>query len=160
MGSDFVQESVSGIQKLHAGGELGVTYQVSPEVKLSAVGAYGKFTYTDNANVAINFDTAGREEDLINPDGFLDLGETSIKGYRLATGPQQAYSAGIEYRDPDYWWVGMTANYLTDNYVDVSKIIRTDSFYINPDTGDRFAGSTEEAVSALRRQENSTIFIF
>ncbi len=153
VGSDFVQESVSGIQKLHAGGELGVTYQVSPEVKLSAVGAYGKFTYTDNANVAINFDTAGREEDLINPDGFLDLGETSIKGYRLATGPQQAYSAGIEYRDPDYWWVGMTANYLTDNYVDVSKIIRTDSFYINPDTGDRFAGSTEEAVSALRRQE-------
>ncbi|MGS2741423.1 carboxypeptidase regulatory-like domain-containing protein [Sinomicrobium sp. M5D2P17] len=158
VGSDFVQETVSGIQKRHVGGELGVSYQVSPEVKLTAVGAYGKFTYADNADVAINFDTSGREEDLINPDGFLDIGKASIKGYRLATGPQQAYSLGIEYRDPDYWWVGMTANYLADSYVDISKITRTDSFYVNPETGERFPDATDEAVSALLKQEKPDDF--
>src|SRR5690606_9906158 len=55
VGSDFVQETVSGIQKRHIGGELGISYQVSPEVKLTAVGAYGKFTYADDADIAINF---------------------------------------------------------------------------------------------------------
>ncbi|UGU14202.1 TonB-dependent receptor [Sinomicrobium kalidii] len=153
MGSDFVQETVTGIKKLHMGGELGMSYQASPQVKLTAVAAYGKFTYADNADVAINFDTAGREEDLINPDGFLDLGEASIKDYRLATGPQQAYSVGVEYRDPDYWWVGVTANRLAENYVDISTITRTDSFYIDPETGETFPGATEEAVATLLEQQ-------
>ncbi|MBC9795471.1 TonB-dependent receptor [Sinomicrobium weinanense] len=153
VGSDFVQETVTGIEKRHLGGELGISYQASPEVKLSAVAAYGEFTYTGNADVAINFDTAGREEDLINPEGFLNLGETSIKDYNLATGPQQAYSFGIEYRDPGYWWVGMTANHLAENYADISIITRTDSFYTDPDTGEPFPGATEDAVAALLKQE-------
>ena len=39
--------------------------------------------------------------------------------------PQQAYSVGIEYRDPKFWWIGANANYLSDNYLDVVTIIRT-----------------------------------
>ena len=47
--------------------------------------------------------------------------------------PQQAYSFGIEYRDPKYWWIGANANYLADNYLDVSSIRRTENFYTNVD---------------------------
>lgn len=155
IGSDFVQEVVTGIDKLHVGGELGIVYKASPSVKLSVVASYGDYKYDNDANVSINFDTAGNEENLINQEGFLDLGTTSINDYKLSNGPQKAYSFGIEYRDPKYWWVSMTANYLADNYINISTITRTQSFYINPDdsVGGVFPDATKEAVSKLLKQE-------
>jgi len=132
-GTDFFQEVVTNIDKRHYGAELGFEYQAGPSVKIFLVAAYGKHTYSDNANVSVNFDTAGFNDDLINNIGFKDLGETNIKDLRVANGPQQAYSVGIEYRDPKNWWISATANYLLHAYVDVSTITRTNDFFINPD---------------------------
>ncbi|QLE01376.1 carboxypeptidase-like regulatory domain-containing protein [Galbibacter sp. BG1] len=155
VGSDFVQEVVTDISKRHLGGELGFTYQATSEIKLTAVAAYGDFRYIDNANVTINFDTVGAEDELINLIGELDLGKAAIKDYRLATGPQKAYSVGVEYRSRKYWWIGMTANYMDDNYVDISAIKRTESFLQNPDGGS-FPNATDEEVDKLLRQEKLT----
>ncbi|WP_461532504.1 TonB-dependent receptor [Sinomicrobium sp.] len=154
VGSDFVQQTLSGIGKRYVGGELSLSYEFSPEVKLTAVGAIGNFKYSRNPRTAINFDTAGREEDLISPDGFLDLGTAKLKGYRLSTGSQRAISVGVEYRDPDYWWVGLTANYLADSFVDVSAITRTQSFLLNPETGETFPDITSNRLEALLEQES------
>ena len=135
VGSDFVQEVLTDLDKLHMGIELGLEYQLSSAVKLTAVASIGKHVYDSDPSVSINFDTAGAEEDLINPDGNIDLGVAKIKDYRLAQGPQQALALGIEYRDPKYWWVAATANYLADNYANISTITRTESFYLDPETG-------------------------
>lgn len=132
-GTDFFQEVVTNIDKRHIGAELGFEYQTNPTTKVFAVAAIGKHVYSDNANVGVNFDTAGFNDDLINNIGFKDLGETNIKDLRVANGPQQAYAVGIEYRSPDYWWIGATANYLSNAYIDVSTITRTSDFFINPD---------------------------
>ncbi|MCX2680544.1 carboxypeptidase-like regulatory domain-containing protein [Galbibacter sp. EGI 63066] len=152
VGSDFVQEVVTGIEKQHYGAELGFSYQATSEIKLTAVAAYGDYSYVDDAEVTINFDTAGAEEELINLDGELDLGTAAIKDYKVAVGPQKAYSVGVEYRAPKYWWVGMTANYLDDNYVDISTIKRTASFLENPEGGS-FPEATGELLSELLEQE-------
>ncbi len=152
VGSDFVQEVLTDLDKLHMGTELGLEYQASSSVKLTGVAAVGKYLYASNPNLTINFDTAGREEDLINLDGISDLGIANIKDLRLAQGPQQAYAVGIEYRDPKYWWVSMTANYLADNYAGISAITRTRSFYLDPETGEAFPEATEENVNKLLRQ--------
>lgn len=45
--------------------------------------------------------------------------------------PQQAYSIGLEYRDPKFWWIGANANYLASNYLDVSALLRTSNFFEN-----------------------------
>ena len=132
-GTDFFQEVVTDIDKRHFGAEFGLEYQASPTTKIVAAGAYGKHTYSNNANVSINFDTAGFNDDVINDIGFKDLGETNIKDLRVANGPQQAYSLGVEYRDPQYWWISARANYLSNAYVDVSTITRTSDFFNNPD---------------------------
>ncbi|WP_289037408.1 TonB-dependent receptor [uncultured Zobellia sp.] len=147
VGSDFVQEVLTGLDKLHMGTELGLEYQLSSAVKLTAVAAVGKYVYASDPNVAINFDTAGREEDLINLEGTVDLGVAQIKDYKLAQGPQQAYAIGIEYRDPKYWWVGATTNYLANNYAGISTLTRTRSFYLDPETNSPFADATEENVN-------------
>ena len=153
VGSDFVQESLTDLDKLHCGAELGFEYELSSSVKITAVGAIGNYTYASNPNVVINFDTAGAEEDFINPDGNVDLGRANIKGYKLAQGPQKAFALGINYRAPKYWWIGATANYLADNYANISTITRTQSFYLDPETGNAFPEATEENVNKLLAQK-------
>ncbi|MGB5553851.1 MAG: TonB-dependent receptor [Flavobacteriaceae bacterium] len=153
VGSDFVQEVLTDLDKLHKGFELGLEYQLSPAVKLTAVAAVSQYVFASDPLVSINFDTAGAEEDFINPDGKVDLGIADIKDYKLAQGPQQAYALGIEYRDPKYWWVGMTTNYLADNYANISTITRTQSFYLDPETNQPFPQATMEKVNELLAQK-------
>ncbi|MDT0620278.1 TonB-dependent receptor [Croceitalea vernalis] len=152
VGSDFVQEVITDLDKLHMGLELGLEYQASSSVKLSAVANIGKYLYASNPNLTINFDTAAADEDLINLEGNVDLGIADIKDLRLAQGPQQALALGIEYRDPKYWWIGASTNYLANNYANISTITRTQSFFLDPETGLRFPDATQENVAKLLKQ--------
>lgn len=154
LGSDFVQEVITDLDKLHKGIEFGLEYEPSSNVKLTAVGNVGHYVYASDPNVQINFDTAGPEEDLIDPEGTIDLGIASLKGLKLAQGPQTAFALGVEYRSPKYWWAGATANYLTNNYVSISTITRTPSFLLDPETGEPFPEATPENLEKLLKQRN------
>ncbi|MFX0556288.1 carboxypeptidase-like regulatory domain-containing protein [Maribacter sp. CXY002] len=153
VGSDFVQEVLTGLDKLHLGTELGLEYQLSSSVKLSTVASIGKYLYASDPMVTINFDTAAAEDELIDVSGSKDLGIATIKGYKLAQGPQKAMAFGIEYRDPKYWWVGVTANYLANNYANISTITRTNSFMVDPETGTLFPDASIENLNKLLRQK-------
>ena len=63
----------------------------------------------------------------------VPVGPSNLNNYKLAGGPQRAYSFGFEYRDPDYWFVGVTSNYFTNTYVDPSPLTRTQNFYSSQD---------------------------
>jgi hypothetical protein len=152
IGSDFVQEVITDLDKLHKGIELGLEYQLSPTVKITGVAALGKYVIASNPNVAINFDTAGVKDDLINLEGNASLGIAKVKDYKLAQGPQKALALGLEYRDPKYWWLGASANYLANNYINISTISRTPSFYMDPETGQPFPNATIENVNRLLAQ--------
>ncbi|WP_435623793.1 carboxypeptidase-like regulatory domain-containing protein [Flagellimonas sp.] len=152
-GSDFVQEVITGLDRLHKGIELGLEYEASATVKLSLVGNLGDYRFASDPSVKINFDTAGAEEDLIDPGGNIDLGISQLKNLRVAQGPQTAFALGVEYRDPKYWWLGASTNYLDNNYINISSITRTRSFTMDPETGIPFPGATEENISQLLRQE-------
>ena len=54
-----------------------------------------------------------------------------MENYHVAGGPEQAYQIGLEYRDPDFWWVGVTTNYFSNAYVDVSNTRRSEDFAID-----------------------------
>ena len=153
VGSDFVQEVLTDLDKLHLGAELGLEYQLSSAVKLSLVTSIAKYEYASNPFVTINFDTAGASEDLIDVSGSKFLGQSAVKGYKLAQGPQKAIAAGIEYRDPKYWWISGSANYLGNNYANISAITRTQSFLIDPETQLRFTDATDENVQKLLKQK-------
>ena len=153
VGSDFVQEVLTDLDRLHKGLELGLEYQLSAAVKVSAVAALGDYTVASDPFVTINFDTAAADEELIDVSGSKELGTANLKDLKLAQGPQKALAFGIEYRDPKYWWVGMTANYLANNYANVSAITRTNSFFLNPETGLNYPEATTENVNRLLAQK-------
>ena len=151
-GDAFVAETVKGVEKQNIGVELGMEYQITSTIKLSLSGNYGEYTYKNNPNVSLNNDDLASETN-INP--ITDYGNAHLKGYRLAGGPQTAASFGIEYRDPKFWWIGANVNYLADNYLDISSLLRTDNFYRNPlDTeGLSFPEATPERGAELLKQE-------
>ena len=156
-GDAFVAETVTGIEKQNIGVELGMEYQLTSTIKLSLSGNYGEYTYNNNPNVSLNRD------DLASPTNtnpITDFGQSYLKGYRLSGGPQTAASFGIEYRDPKFWWIGANANYLADNYMDVSALLRTDNFFRNPTDpfGLPFPEATNERAKELLKQEKFSDF--
>lgn len=151
-GDAFVAETVTNIEKQNIGIELGMEYQLTSTIKLSLSGNYGEYTYNNNPNVSLNNDNLASNT---NPNPVTNFGNSYLKGYRLSGGPQTAASFGIEYRDPKFWWIGANANYLADNYLDISALLRTDNFFRNPldAEGLSFPEATPERAKELLKQE-------
>lgn len=153
----FIAETVADIDKNMMGAELGIEYQVTTTLKLIGAAAYGKYIYANNPNVSINNDALAELANiggLVNPTATrVDFGQAALKDYRLPGMPQQAYSVGIEYRDPHYWWIGGNGNYLGSNYIDVSALLRTEGFLIDRATGTTFTEATPQRAGQLLKQE-------
>jgi len=148
----FVQEVLQDIDKLHIGGELGIEYQVIPTIKLKGVASVGQYTFDNNPNLTLTTEPSTEAEAAGFINGFKDFGQANLKNYRIASGPQKAFSAGFEYRDPDYWWFGATVNYFDDTYLDVSPLARTSNFTSDFD-GNVFNDYDEVLARELLQQE-------
>ncbi len=149
-GSDvgFVQEILTDIDKLYAGGELGVEYQITPTIKLKGAAAVGNFVYDNNPNLTLT----STSEAFTDFEGIRDFGASSLEGYHIAGGPQKAVQIGFEYRDPDFWWFGASANYFSNAYINVSPFARTVNFYQDAD-GLPFNDYDESIANNLLQQE-------
>ena len=146
----FVSEVLTGLNKRNKGIEAGLEYQITSTIKLTGVAAYGEYKLTNNPNVSLTDDASAT---------VTDYGKTKLTGLRQSGMPQQAYSVGIEYRDPKFWWIGVNANYLADNFLDVSTILRTDNFYTSSDN----AGLTIDqtlADSYLKQEKFDSFYLF
>lgn len=149
----FVAETVTGLDKKNLGVELGIEYNLTSTIKLSASAAYGEYTYDSNPNVSYNQDSRATPTNLYPK---FDFGEAKLKGYKQPGAPQQAASFGIEYRDPKFWFIGANANYLANNYIDVAPITRTEKFFEDRSFGNigiPFADATPERARELLKQE-------
>jgi hypothetical protein len=122
---DFVNEIVTGIEKQHLGVELSALYQITSTISILAGGSFGQFTYNNNPNLHLESDNFTAAN--------ADFGTSYLKNYHVAGTPQQGYSLGFEYRDPKYWWFQINGNYLTNNYLDISPLLRTNNFYLDAD---------------------------
>jgi len=140
--TEFIQEILQGINKNHLGGEFGIEAQVTTTIKLKGAASIGQYTYANNPDLYLSSD---RFENVY-------LGKSYLKNYKLAVGPQQAYSVGFEYRDPDYWWFGAAANFFKNTFVDVSPLTRTNNFYTDVD-GQPFIDYDEDLARKLLKQE-------
>lgn len=161
----FVAETVTGIDKQMMGGEFGLEYQVTSTIKVMGSASYGQYIYKNNPNVSlnndalavINEDTGG--EPILNPETQVDFGKAYLKNYKLAGMPQQAFSLGIEYRDPKYWWIGANGNYLAGNYMDVSALLRTENFFEDANGVSLSDVDQDLARQLLKQEEFDSFFL-
>jgi hypothetical protein len=146
----FVQEILSGIQKKHLGIEIGVEAQVTSSIKLKGAASLGQFTYANNPNLYLTSDITN--EGVFDKNGRSGDYTANLNNYKLAAGPQNAYSIGFEYRDPSYWFIGATANFFSNTYVDVAPLNRSSNFYTDSD-GLPFLDYDIEIAKELLNQE-------
>ena len=146
----FVSQTLTKLNKKNIGAELSLEYQLSSTFKTTFAAAFGEYTYSSNPKVTLTNDAKASVE---NTNPVFDFGKAALKNYKQAGMPQRAYSVGLEYRDPSYWWISANVNYLTNSYIDVSAISRTEIFYKNPASGFNFPEATEERAAELLKQE-------
>ncbi|MCG9792068.1 carboxypeptidase-like regulatory domain-containing protein [Flavobacterium algicola] len=146
----FVEQTLTHLNKRNQGLEWSMEYNINATLKATFAAAYGQYVYANNPNVTISNDALAT---VVNPNPVIDFGTALLKNYKLAGMPQQAYSFGMEYRDPHYWWLASNINFLDARYVDISPIARTSRFYTNPASGFVFPEATEETAKILLAQE-------
>ena len=146
----FVQEATTGVEKQNMGIEFGAEAQVTSTIKLKAAVSLAESIYSDNPNVYLSSDDFINDPSATN--GVIPYGEASFKDYHVAGGPQRAASIGFEYRDPKFWWIGATANFFSNAYVDIAAITRTKNFALDSD-GIPITDYDEDIAKALLKQE-------
>jgi hypothetical protein len=142
----FVQEVLTNIEKKQFGAELGIEAQVTPTIKLKAAASVGQFTYDNNPNL------------YLTSDDFQDQlrfgnGKTNLKDLHVAGGPEQAFQLGFEYRDPNFWNVGVTSNFFSSAYVDPSALSRSENFTLDFDGLPINSYDPEVAKSLLKQEQ-------
>ena len=140
----FVQEILQGVRKKYLGGELGAESQITSTIKIKGAVSFGQFTYDNDPRLYLS------SQDF--EEGIIQLGKANLKNYKLANGPHRAYSAGFEYRDPDYWWFSSTANIFSNAYIDISPLSRSNNYFMDND-GLPITGIDNDLARELLKQE-------
>lgn len=113
----FVNYTLTGIDKRHIGLEIGVDANLGKGLNAVFVASLGEFVYNSRP-----LGTATQD----NKDTILISGETIyMKNIRVANGPQQAITAGLNYRSPKFWFANLNLNYFGHIYTDVNPARRT-----------------------------------
>ncbi len=154
-GNAFLQEVLTGIESRRIGMELGVEAQLTPTVKLKTAASVGQNTYTNDPNQYFTSEdflgitnVSGIENGVLIPGE----GTAKLENYHVAGGPERAYQLGFEYSAPDFWWIGVTSNYFSNAYIDISTLRRSDAF-VTDFSGQPFNDYDPEIARVLLRQE-------
>ncbi len=110
---------MSDLNQRHIGAELALDLKVIAGLNVTAVAALGQYIYTSRA--------IGN----IYQDNTSDLGRDAqnfiiySKNFNVAGMPQQAYTLGLNYRSPKFWFANMNFNFFDDIYIDFNPVRRT-----------------------------------
>jgi hypothetical protein len=150
-GDAFVQEILTNIERRHIGMELGIEAQVTPTIKLKGAASIGQYTFQNNPDLYLTSVDFQNRSDIPKEIRFGD-GTTQLKDYHVAGGPERAYQIGFEYRDPDYWNIGVTSNFFSHAYLDISNLARSANFTSDYD-GNTFNNYDPIVARELLKQE-------
>ncbi|SHG87919.1 carboxypeptidase-like regulatory domain-containing protein [Winogradskyella jejuensis] len=144
-GDAFVQEILTNVERRHVGVEVGIEAQVTPTIKLKGAASVGQYTFQNNPDLYLT---------SVNFPGQLRFGDgtTNLKDVHVAGGPERAFQVGFEYRDPDFWNIGVTSNFFSNAYIDVSNLARSANFTSDFD-GNTFNDYDPILAKELLKQE-------
>ncbi len=112
-----VNMNIRDLSTQNRGVEIGAEGKVYKGLSAQVAIAYGHHTYTSRPTATTTVDN----------DPSVNTTETIyMKGFNLATGPQEAYNIGLRYNSPKFWFVNINANYYRRSWVDINPVRRTD----------------------------------
>jgi hypothetical protein len=167
---NFVNYALSNIDRLHFGGELGTEVKLTSSLSLNAAAAVGRYYYTSRQEAVITLD---------NSNTLLGNETIYSQNFRVPATPQEAFSMGLNYRSPKFWYLSLTGNYFREMWLDINPIRRTsnavdgleykgDAFnaiigqtsWVPQYTVDLFAGYSWKLPKKMEIQGKSTFLVF
>jgi hypothetical protein len=113
---NFVNYALSHIDRLYFGSEFGIEAKVVRNLTVNAAASVGRYYYNN------------RQKAIVTVDNTAETVSENIiysKNYRISGTPQEAYSAGIIYRSPKFWFISLTGNYFSHMWLDFNPLRRT-----------------------------------
>lgn len=153
----FIAESLQNINREAAGIEVGIEYPITPTIKVFGAANLSDSRYTDHAFLQLHIDSRVIE----GKTPLVDYGTAFIKNYKLANSPHKAFALGIEYRSPDFWWVAAQGHYLSNSYVEIAPLLRTQQFFALPNSGGQSFPEIEieKAQQFLHQEQLPAVFL-
>lgn len=145
---NFVNYSISGIDKLHFGGEFGVEAKLTNSLTVNAAAAIGRYYYDSRQKAIITVD---------NNASVLGQQIIYAKDFRVPSTPQEAYSLGLTYRSPKFWFVSLTGNYFDQSWLSFNPLRRT---YDALKFVDKGSAGYQEIFDQTRFDPQSTLDFF
>ncbi|MEP7236236.1 MAG: TonB-dependent receptor [Ferruginibacter sp.] len=115
---NFVNYAISNIGKIHMGVEFGLEAKLYKGLSLTAAAAVGQYTYNTRQMATVTAD---------NSSAILDKDVTVYSKDFYVPTPQQAYTIGLDYRSPKFWFLNVNFNYFDKMYLNYNPIRRTAS---------------------------------
>jgi hypothetical protein len=114
---NFVNYAISGIGKQHFGTEFGIDAKIYKGLSLNAGASVGRYYFNTRQDAIVTVDNSASRvsTDVIYSNNF-----------RVPT-PQEAYTIGLDYRSPKFWFVNVNFNYFDQMYLDFNPLRRTES---------------------------------
>ncbi|MBK8053454.1 MAG: TonB-dependent receptor [Saprospiraceae bacterium] len=129
----FVNYIMTGIDRKHTGLEIGMEYNLTSKISLSAAGALGEYFHSGRPVATISRDNSAAD--------FVTDRTIFIDNYYFSGTPQTAGTVGITYRSTKFWFFDINVNGFSKNYL---------SF--NPDR------RTAEAVKTINPTEQNELY--
>lgn len=113
---NFVNYAISGIDKLHFGGEFGFEARLSQTFTVNGAASVGRYYYDSKQSAVITVD---------NSASVLGRQIIYAENFRVPSTPMHAFSLGAGYRSPKFWFVTLTGNYFDESYLSFNPLRRT-----------------------------------
>ncbi len=166
---NFVNYAISNIGKEHFGGEFGIEAKLYQGLSINAAAAVGRYYYNTRQTATVTQD---------NNSTVLSKETIYSDNFRIPT-PQEAYTIGLDYRSPKFWFVNVNFNYFRSMWFDFNPLRRTynavegldpesakwhtiiDQTELNPQyTLDAFAGYSWRMNRYFKSLKKSTYLVF
>lgn len=123
-GVTFVNHVMTGVNKVHHGVELGLTYKLDGHWSFDLAGTISEYYYANNPMGQYSTEN-GKD---VGEYSLQDEERVYMKGVYVGGMPQVAGTFGIRYFI-DYWFLGANINGFGRNFVEVAPSRRTASIY-------------------------------
>jgi TonB dependent receptor len=115
---NFVNYAISNIGRTHMGIEFGAEAKIYKGLSLTAAAAVGEYTYNTRQSATVTADNSAAV--LATNDVVY------VKDFYVPT-PQRAYTIGLDYRSPQFWFINVNFNFFDKMYLSYNPIRRTAS---------------------------------
>ncbi len=142
---NFVNYALSNIDKVFFGSEIGIELKLNSTLSFNGAASVGRYYFDSRQRAIVTVDNSAKT---------LARQTIYLKNYRIPSTPQNAYSAGLFYRSPKFWYASITGNYFNNMWLSPNPLRRTADAIADADPESPSADAIKQAILQQEKFDN------